>query len=83
MNRYVTSFGQVGIREEFGRRAGWNSRFALTLALFPATAAIVGAIVLGQVPRVIELGGIGLVMLSIALTQGTEARPSADDGAVP
>ena len=33
MNRDVTSFGQVGIREEFGRGAGWNSRFALTLAV--------------------------------------------------
>jgi inner membrane transporter RhtA len=44
-------------------------RFALTLAVFPATAAIVGSIVLGQLPSIGEVAGIALVCTAIALTQ--------------
>ncbi len=45
-------------------------RFALTLALLPATAAVVGSIVLGQLPTAVEAVGIALVTLSVALTSG-------------
>jgi inner membrane transporter RhtA len=44
-----------------------RARFALLLALLPATAAIVGAIVLGQVPGVLEATGILLVALAAGL----------------
>jgi inner membrane transporter RhtA len=37
------------------------------LALLPATAAIVGAAVLGQVPGLVEVGGIALVVLAASL----------------
>jgi inner membrane transporter RhtA len=44
-----------------------RATFALMLALLPATAAIVGALVLGQIPSMVEIGGIALVGLGIAL----------------
>jgi inner membrane transporter RhtA len=50
-----------------------RARFALLLALLPATAAIVGAIVLGQVPGLVEAAGIALVVAAASL------RSHADD----
>ena len=44
-----------------------RARFALLLSLLPATAAIVGAIVLGQVPKPIEAAGIALVVFASSL----------------
>ena len=38
-----------------------RATFALMLALLPATAAIVGALVLRQVPSPVEMAGIALV----------------------
>lgn len=43
------------------------ARFALLLALLPATAALVGALVLGQVPAGAEALGIGLVVAAVAV----------------
>lgn len=47
--------------------------FALLLALLPATATLIGAVVLGQVPGPRDLAGIGLVMAGIAYHRSTEA----------
>ena len=44
-----------------------RSTFALMLALLPATASIIGAVVLGQIPTAIELGGIALVIGGVLL----------------
>ncbi|HEY5854808.1 MAG TPA: EamA family transporter [Aldersonia sp.] len=43
-------------------RSVGQARFALLLALLPATAAVVGAVVLTQVPTLAEVVGIGLVV---------------------
>lgn len=43
-----------------------RASFALLLSLLPATATIVGFLVLRQVPSWIELGGIGLVIAGVA-----------------
>ncbi|MFB1294076.1 DMT family transporter [Mycobacterium sp. pW049] len=48
-----------------------RERFALLLALLPATAAVVGAVVLAQRPTIGEVAGIALVMLALVVT----ARP--------
>lgn len=42
-------------------------RFAILNALLPATATVVGLVVLAQVPSVLDLVGIGLVVVGIAL----------------
>jgi inner membrane transporter RhtA len=44
-----------------------RSRFALLNSLLPATATIVGLVALRQVPTVVDLVGIGLVVVAIAL----------------
>jgi inner membrane transporter RhtA len=44
-----------------------RATFALMLALLPAFATITGAVVLGQIPTVRELAGIGLVIAGVAL----------------
>jgi inner membrane transporter RhtA len=49
-----------------------RATFALLLALLPATAAVVGALVLRQVPTAIELLGIALVGLGVGLHKPAE-----------
>ena len=44
-----------------------RATFSLMLALLPATATVIGLIVLGQVPTARELAGIALVILGVAL----------------
>jgi inner membrane transporter RhtA len=44
-----------------------RATFSLMLALLPATATVIGLIVLGQVPTARDLAGIALVILGIAL----------------
>jgi inner membrane transporter RhtA len=44
-----------------------RATFALMLALLPAAATVIGLIVLGQVPTLRDLAGIGLVIAGIAV----------------
>lgn len=44
-----------------------RSSFALLLALLPATATIIGVIVLRQIPGLADLAGVVLVMLGVAI----------------
>ncbi len=53
--------------EQVAMRRLARARFALLLALLPATAAIVGAVILGQVPGLVEAGGIALVVAASLL----------------
>ena len=55
------------VLEQVAMRRLSRARFALLLALLPATAAIVGAIVLGQIPSVLEAVGILLVVAAAGL----------------
>ena len=56
-------------------------RMALLLAILPATAAVMGALVLQQRPSPVEAFAIGLVVLAVLLRQGdTAPLPSPDDG---
>jgi len=57
--------------EQIAMRRLPRARFALLLALLPATAAIVGAAVLGQVPGVLEGAGIALVVVAASLRTHT------------
>jgi inner membrane transporter RhtA len=51
-----------------------RSTFSLMLALLPATATIIGLIVLGQVPTARALAGIALVILGVAVHRAAPAR---------
>jgi inner membrane transporter RhtA len=50
-----------------------RATFALMLCLLPATATVVGALVLGQVPTLQDLAGIALVVGGVALHREREA----------
>lgn len=54
--------------------------FAVLLALLPATAALIGAVVLRQWPHVLDVLGLTLVSGAIALTS-LRRRPAVDDAA--
>jgi inner membrane transporter RhtA len=53
--------------EQVAMRRLPRAKFALLLALLPATATIVGAIILGQVPGLVEAAGIALVVVASLL----------------
>ena len=50
-----------------------RATYALFVALLPATATVVGVIVLQQLPSLVDLGGIALVMAGIVLHQASAA----------
>jgi len=54
-----------------------RATFALLLSLLPASAAVIGVVVLRQIPTVVEMVGILLVAGGVAFHQEAEARPSA------
>ena len=53
-----------------------RATFALLLSLLPASAAIIGIIVLHQIPTLIEIAGILLVAGGVALHKEAETRPN-------
>jgi inner membrane transporter RhtA len=61
------------------RRLG-RARFAVLLALLPATATVVGLVGLGQIPGVQEAVGIGAVILAVALRSREGDEPAAVGG---
>jgi inner membrane transporter RhtA len=61
------------------RRLG-QARFALLLAILPATAAVVGLALLRQVPRPLEAVGIGCVVLAVLLRPTPSNAVPSDPG---
>ncbi|MET0789501.1 MAG: EamA family transporter [Cellulomonas sp.] len=57
--------------------------FAVLLAMLPATAAVVGAVVLGQVPHGLEVVGLLLVSGAIVLTGLDREEPVTDEAPPP
>src|SRR6266581_1603409 len=53
-----------------------RATFALLLSLLPASAAVIGVVVLRQIPTLVEITGILLVAGGVALHQEAETRPS-------
>jgi len=55
-----------------------RASYALLVSLLPATAAVIGAVVLGQVPSWIEAAGVALVVAGVALhREPGAAEPAA------
>ncbi len=52
-----------------------RATFALLLSLLPASAAVIGIVVLRQIPTLVEITGILLVAGGVALHQESEALP--------
>ncbi len=55
-----------------------SATFAVLLAMLPATAAVVGAVVLRQWPHGLEIVGLGCVTVAIILSSSRPAAPTAD-----
>jgi inner membrane transporter RhtA len=49
-----------------------RATYALLVSLLPATATVIGAVVLGQLPSPAELAGVGLVIAGTALHRGRD-----------
>jgi len=54
-----------------------RATFALMLSLLPVAATVIGLLVLRQVPTAVDLVGIGLVVLGLALHREPEADPQS------
>jgi inner membrane transporter RhtA len=50
-----------------------RSTYALLVSLLPATATVVGLVVLGQVPTIVEVAGVALVILAVAVHRDADA----------
>ena len=55
-----------------------RATFALMLSILPATATVIGLLVLAQVPTVQDVLGVGLVMLAVVIHQQEEKADGAD-----
>jgi inner membrane transporter RhtA len=51
-----------------------RATFALMLAILPASATVIGAIVLGQIPSLSDIAGIILVILGVGLHRPKEGE---------
>jgi inner membrane transporter RhtA len=56
-----------------------RATYALFVALLPATATVIGVIVLRQVPCLLEVAGIARVMTGVVLHQPDRLKPRACD----
>jgi inner membrane transporter RhtA len=50
-----------------------RSTYALLVSLLPATATVVGLVVLAQVPTILEVVGVGLVIVAVGLHRDADA----------
>jgi inner membrane transporter RhtA len=50
-----------------------RSTYALLVALLPATATVVGIVVLAQIPTLAQIAGVGLVMAAVVVHRDAEA----------
>lgn len=56
-----------------------RATYALFVSLLPATATLIGVVVLRQVPSLPDLGGIALVMLGVALHREPAGAPDREE----
>ena len=60
------------ICDQFAMARLSKATFALMLSLLPATACVIGMIVLRQIPSLSELAGIGTVIAGVALKRSAD-----------
>ncbi len=60
-----------------------RSTYALLVSLLPATATVIGIVVLAQVPSAVEVLGVTLVVAGVALHRAPAPRPAAPPDPVP
>ena len=50
-----------------------RSTYALLVSLLPATATVIGVVVLAQIPTIAEVAGVGLIMVAVGAHRDVEA----------
>src|SRR5215211_7752693 len=68
------------VSDQLAMRRLARATYALMVSLLPATATIIGIVVLAQVPSAAEVAGVGLVVAGVAVHREREAAPA---GAAP
>jgi inner membrane transporter RhtA len=63
----VTSSVVPYVFDQLAMRRLARATYALMVALLPATATVIGVVVLVQIPTLVELLGVGLVILAVAV----------------
>jgi inner membrane transporter RhtA len=63
------------ISDQLALRRLARATYALMVSLLPATAVAIGVIVLGQVPSLAEIAGVGLVVIGVALHRESPSEP--------
>jgi inner membrane transporter RhtA len=61
------------VTDQLAMRSLSRATYALMISLLPATATVIGVVVLGQVPSLAEVAGVGLVILGVAVHRDSEA----------
>jgi inner membrane transporter RhtA len=61
------------VADQLAMRRLSRATYALMVSLLPATATVIGLVVLTQVPSAIELGGVALVIAGVALHRAPAA----------
>ena len=66
------------VADQLAMRELPRATYALMVSLLPATATVIGVIVLAQLPTAAELAGVALVILGVALHRDGEQLHTAD-----
>jgi inner membrane transporter RhtA len=66
------------VSDQLAMRRLPRATYALMVSLLPATATIVGIVVLSQIPSPVEVVGVALVVAGIAVHREQETEDSGD-----
>lgn len=72
----VTSSVIPYVFDQLAMRRLARATYALMVALLPATATVIGILVLTQIPSVAELIGVGLVIIAVAVHRDEQPTPA-------
>jgi inner membrane transporter RhtA len=66
------------VSDQLAMRRLPRATYALMVSLLPATATIVGIVVLAQIPSPVEVAGVALVVAGVAIHREQEAEDSTE-----
>lgn len=72
----ITSSVIPYVFDQLAMRRLARSTYALMVALLPATAAVIGILVLAQIPTLTELLGVGLVIVAVVVHRERDPTPA-------
>ena len=65
------------VTDQLAMRRLARATYALMVSLLPATATVIGVVVLAQIPTAAEITGVALVVAGVALHREAAATPPA------